>query len=128
MKTALFEAGNKVSYVVKFTIDSERSAMGISVFATALLIIRDREKRLLSLVPKHLLSNLSISNRISDIVSGMGKQDKPPYSFEKCFIADFALMATRILEAYSLDEIGSLIASPTSAASDSPPRGDKILP
>jgi hypothetical protein len=95
----------------------DQSAMGISelevrrIFATALLIIRDREKRFLSLVPKHLLANLSISDHVSDIVSGLEKQDKPPYSFDKCFIADLALMATRILEAYSFDKSGHLIAS-----------------
>jgi hypothetical protein len=43
------------------------------IFATALLIIRDREKRFLSLVPKHFLANLSMSNRVSVIVSGLEK-------------------------------------------------------
>jgi hypothetical protein len=94
--------------------------MGISeidvrrIFATAHLIIPYREKRFLSLVPEYMLANFSISNRVSDIGSGLEKQDKPPYSFEKCFIADFALtaaMAARILEACSLDESGHLIAS-----------------
>ena len=75
------------------------------IFATALLIIRDRLERFLNFAPKHVCC-LGISNRILEILSALEKQDQAPYCLEKCFLADLALMATRVLEAYSLDESG----------------------
>ena len=75
------------------------------IFATALVVIRDRQERFLKLAPKHVCS-VGISNRILEIVSALEKQDESPDSIEKCFLADLALMATRVLEAYSLDESG----------------------
>ena len=74
-------------------------------FAVALLIVRDRQKRFYESVPKHVWSQ-DISLRIREMVSALEKQDTPPYNMEKCFLADIAVMATRVLEAYCLDDSG----------------------
>ena len=74
-------------------------------FAVALLIVRDRQKRFYQSVPKHVCQG--VSNRLTEMVSALEKQDTPPYNIEKCFLADIAVMATRVLEAYSRDDSGS---------------------
>ena len=75
------------------------------IFTTAREIVRNRQVQFFQFAPGRIRSE-DVRNRIAEMVSALEKQDTPPYRMEKCFLADFAVMATRVLEAYSLDDSG----------------------
>ena len=75
------------------------------IFSTALLVLRDRHARFAKGAPH--FTRYACMFDIEEMLSIMEKQNSSPYNAKKCFFADLAVMATKVLEAYSLDEIGS---------------------
>ena len=74
------------------------------IFSTALLVMRDRHARFAKVAPH--FTRYACMFDIEEMLSIMEKQNSSPYNAKKCFFADLAVMATKVLEAYSLDELG----------------------
>ena len=74
--------------------------------ATSLLVVCDRRKRFAG--NKTIPDNVQYAGLcvIDKIISALKTQNSPPFTLEKCFLADLAVTMTNVWEAYSIDESG----------------------
>ncbi len=79
------------------------------LFRASFLVLCDRRERFAGneTIPNNIRSYGLTS--IDSIICAMKNQNSPPFTLEKCFLADLAVMMTRAWEAYSIDESGQII-------------------
>jgi hypothetical protein len=78
------------------------------LFGTSFLVVCDRRERFATnaAVPHDLRHGGLLV--IDSIISALKEQNIPPFTLEKCFLADLAVTMTRAWEVYSIDELGKI--------------------
>ena len=76
------------------------------LFGASFFVVCDRRERFASntAVPHDLRYEGMLV--IDSIISALKEQNFPPFTLEKCFLADLAVTMTKAWEAYSIDESG----------------------
>jgi hypothetical protein len=101
-----FLIGKKIG-LIKFTSYSSKRTMKCAV-EKALLIVKERRTILSNTAPASILPKL-LELRIDKFVKAMEALNVEPYNMVKCFLADLAVVVTRVWEAYTVDDEGKII-------------------